>query len=295
MLRKLLLALVAIAIVAAAFSYFAVNYQRPLSVTAVVDDRGTRFALLSAPKRLIALTPSAGRLLTLLKPDGKVVGTSSSISSLFPHAENLGSTGEVTIRRIVALRPDLVLLEPPLNELADALTKAGVNAFLLSPESIEQALNGIEQVGVALERNEEAKNLRQQLANRVELLQADVASKGYRPRVLVWLDQSLTYPAEEGFVGLLIAAAGGQNLAAGLAHGPIFGMEEALLSQPDIIIGPQVVVDEIRDNAQWREAPAIVENRLHVMPEDFTRITWENLSDRLDFLYEIFFPSNKLP
>ncbi len=295
MVRRLLLVLMIVAVAVTTCFYFAINYQRPLVTVNVVDDRGEKLELLRTPERIVVLTPSAGRLVALLQPDGRIVGVSDDLATLFPQAESLGLAEQVAATRIVAMRPDLVVLGPTLVGLSNQLTDSGVKTFLLAPESIDQTLTGIERVGVALERSSAAAPLRDQLAQRLQDVRDKVERQLDQPKVVFWLDDTFRYPEKDGFIDNLIYTAGGQNIAALTSETPVFTPADGLLALPDVIIGPQTVIDAIRVDPRWKDIAAVLNNRLHPLPDAFTLVNWDNLIDRLEVLYEMLYAEGAQP
>lgn len=153
-------------------------------------------------------------------------------------ARSFASNGG-TAEEIIALRPDLALLgfHTPQATLR-ALDGAGINYTLIAvPNSIEDSLDQIAQIGVAVGDSKKASDLSRLIQNAVNIVEDGTPNE--RPSLLIWQAGGLV-PGAGTLVDDMLYKAGFQNASAqyGLAMWDILPLEPVANDPPDVILSP---------------------------------------------------------
>lgn len=193
------------------------------------------------PQRIISFRPNVTEILFALGLGPKVVGV-TDFCRYPPEAERIEKIGGYFNRRlekILALKPDLVILVPDATtaKIEAALKRSGIETLVLRADSIEDVYDSIEKIaranGVADRGN--ALNAR---------LRADMEEKSRsvrllpKKKVLLVIQRRPLITAGGGtFLDRLLALAGGENIAASskLPY-PQFGMEAVVARAPEVIV-----------------------------------------------------------
>ena len=114
------------------------------------DVIGSAVTLQVTPERIISLIPSNTELLFAVGAGSSVVGV-TNYCDYPPEAREIEKVGDVTtmsLEKIVALDPDLVLASKGnAKELVYSLKALDIPVFVLDPQSIEDVLDAIDTVG----------------------------------------------------------------------------------------------------------------------------------------------------
>jgi len=134
--------------------------------------------------------------------------------------EKVGGTKSPDVRRIVELRPDLVLLNEEENrrEDAEALARAGIAIHASLPHDARETAAMVRAIGAALSTPEPAREIAAEIERRDARVRAEAAGM---PRVrfayLIWRKPWMSVNADT-YASALLEAAGGEN---------VFGREAA--------------------------------------------------------------------
>src|SRR5213079_1482847 len=137
----------------------AVTAQQATALT-VVDDAGHSFAIERPPRRIVTLAPSLTELVFAAGGGAALVGT-SALSDFPPAARNIarvGDAGRLDVERVIALKPDLVLIwqRGATSRELEQLEAAGIRLFQLEPRRLDDVARAIERLGALLGHEAEA-------------------------------------------------------------------------------------------------------------------------------------------
>ena len=191
--------------------------------------------------RIVSLCPSLTELVFDLGRGSELVG----VTKFCVHPaegvraiEKVGGTKNPKVERIVALVPDLVLLNREENRLEDAaaLERAGLRCHASMPRSIEETAAMVRSIGAALERTERAEAIARDIETRAERVRRAVAGRpAVRFAYLVWREPWMSVNADT-FAHTLLALAGGENVFASAADRyPQFAPRELAEREPDAV------------------------------------------------------------
>lgn len=234
----------------------------PLTLT---DELGYTLTLTAEPQRLISMLPSHTETVCALNGCLTLVGI-DDFSVGIPSTGDLPTLGGglfgFNLEAIIALQPDLVLVAE-FGELAGALRQAGLTVYAGSPQTFEDAFVFFELIGQLVNREAEAARLATSVRAEIEAVGALVADRA-PPSVYYELDASPFSVGPGGFIGALIAKAGGRNIVpAELGDFPLLDPEFIVSADPEIIVlashphGESAVTVAARPG--WATITAVVE------------------------------------
>ncbi len=238
------------------------------------------------PERVVSLYPTASEILSALfmgEQDAmaSVVGVTWHDAGLpgLERAALVGGFARPDVDRILALRPDLVILAPFQDKAAERLEREGVTLLRMNTGSLADAPANIRLLGRLMGREKEAEAIIAGQEARLALVADKLARVPGRvpPRVIRFMgfsDQAMFTPGDDSFQNELIAKAGGQPPRFN-ENGPVIRItpEQWRAFSPEAVYccGPEAGSAPVREalNAPaWAETPAIRANRLFEFPCD---------------------------
>lgn len=191
------------------------------------------------PQRIVSLSPVATEELFLLGRGDLLVGRTRFCTKP-PEAQKIEAVGnilEVSVERIVALRPDLVLA----GSMTDPKAKAKLKQLGIRVEEFPAAddFDGVCDSFLRLARivykEEEAEAMVKVARDKVEVLRSRIRGKK-KPNVFLQVGADPLMTMTRGsFLNDLIEFAGGTNIA-GNAGSRIYSREKVIAQDPDVII-----------------------------------------------------------
>lgn len=201
-------------------------------------------ALTAPPQRIVSTAPSLTETLFALGLGGRVAGV-TEFCRYPPEAAakpKIGTFIDPNFERILALKPDLVLVVRNPVQLAEKLRRLGLNAVEVGQDTVSEILASIGQIGRLTGAEAQARAL-------TARIEADLAAVRHRaaglPRRRVLFLVGRSPGTLQGMVGAgpgtfldeLIRLAGGDNV---LASSPIayprVSVEQILAADPDVIL-----------------------------------------------------------
>ncbi|MEP7300081.1 MAG: cobalamin-binding protein [Caldimonas sp.] len=213
----------------------------PEAAFSVTDDAGRTLRFERPATRLVTLAPSLTELVFAAGGGATIVGTDTS-SDFPPEARALpriGDAGRLDVERILALRPDLVVVWRHGNTARELeqLETAGLRLFRLEPQRLDDVVQAIERLGGVLGSQAVAGP---EAARMREVLTAQRRRHAGDPPVRVfyqvWSSPLMTINRSQ-IVSEVIELCGGRNVFAGLAPlVPQVGTESVLAADPEAIL-----------------------------------------------------------
>lgn len=255
--------------------------RRPASASASVE-------------RIVSLSPSTTDLLAGVGAIDRLVGRdqySVEPASILP-LPVLGDFLTPNIEAIVALEPDLVLLDSSQARAAAALAALDIPTLALAMHEVADIRRGLVAVGQAIGRAPQAeaqvKKMDAAIARHAGLAKGRVV----HPRVLFLIDRSpeglrnLVAAGPNTYLDELLTIVGGVNMMAGSpVRYPQLSAEQILRGAPDIIIDLSKSGDTGLAAYQLvREAPAVAHGRIHIVDERLLLSPSPRLGEALDTL-----------
>lgn len=192
--------------------------------------------------KLVSLCPSLTELAFALERGGDLVGVTrfcvhpaDGVRAL----EKVGGTKDPDVARIVALAPDLVLMNREENRVEDAaaLRAAGLRVHDSMPRTLAETAEMVRSIGAAVGRAERGEELAREIERRAERVRARAAG---RPRVrfayLIWRKPWMSVNSDT-FAHALLELAGGENVfGARPVRYPEVTAEALAESAPEVVL-----------------------------------------------------------
>jgi iron complex transport system substrate-binding protein len=198
----------------------------------------------STARRIVSLVPAVTEILFAVGAGPQVVGV-SSFDEFPPEVKALPKVGALLdpdTERVLALRPDLVIVYGSQSELQTQLARAGIRAFSYRHGGVATTLETIRELGAATGHRPDADRLASSLQARLNAVRARVKDRP-RPRVLLVFERQPGTLREVyasggvGFLHELLEIAGGSNVFADVKRESVQPSLETLLSRaPDVIV-----------------------------------------------------------
>ena len=236
----------------------------------VTDEYGRAVAIKPQPERIISLAPSITETLFALELGDRVVGV-TSYCDYPPEARqkvDVGDTLRPGIEKIVALKPDLVIVSTAsqLESFVRKLDEVGIPVYISNPRDLEGVLKSIENLGDICGVSDRGRELSRELRARVESVESRVAGRE-RPAVFLALGSNpLITAGRNAFVTDLINRAGGRSISSDeTADYPQYSLETAVARRPEVIF-LQAGEDDLP--AGLKQTPAAVAGRVYRLEDD---------------------------
>lgn len=225
------------------------------------------------PKRVVTLAPSLTELVLALGAGDRLIGVTRFDDA--PEVKGLPRVGgyiDPSVEAVVALKPELVIVEPsPGNRAAvERMAKLGTPILAVPLQDVAQILAAMESVGAALGLRERGLALAGDTRARLEAVKARAAKT--RPvRVLLVYDwEPLVVAGPGSFGDGLLKLTGATNAAqdARTAY-PVYSYELAMKSAPEVIVDASDIHDPPR--ARILRLPGIAGARVVIASPSFFR------------------------
>lgn len=236
----------------------------------LVDDAGSRVTLAQPALRIVTLLPSLTETVCELQACDRLVGVDrhSDWPAPVKALPQLGGLEDTQVERLVALKPDLVLVARSSRAL-QRLRALGLPVLALEPQNAADTQRVIATVAAALGRPEAGVRLQQRLQQRVVAAAARVPA-AWRGQALYIEVASTPYAAgEASFIGETVRALGLANIVpASMGPFPQLNPEFVLRAQPALVVVPQRVADELPRRPGWPRLQALAAGRVCALGAD---------------------------
>ncbi len=231
----------------------------------------------ATPQRIISLGPINTENIYLLGAGDRLVGNTNYC--VRPEAakekEKIGSVMQVSIEKIIGLRPDLVLATAMTNpSQIKQLQAAGLNIVQFSqPASFVDICAQFLTLGQLLGREKLARQIILQASEQVKAVQKQVARFPKQKVFLQVGSQPLFASVPNSFTHDFIELAGGINIASDQKSGTT-NYEKVIISNPDVIIVAIMGSESgiaAQEKAKWQRVSvikAMQKDRVHVINPD---------------------------
>lgn len=241
------------------------------SMTEHRDGLGRAVRIVKRPARIISLAPNVTEILFALQLDDQIVGVTSycDYPATALSRERVGDTLSPNLERIIAQRPDLVIVSTSsqLEVLTRQLDQLAIPVYVTNPRTIRDILTTIRQVGEITGQVTQARELTGEMEARIRRIEERV---GLLPTVRVLyalqIDPLIT-AGRDTFLNDLIRSAGGESISGGeeVAY-PQFSYETVIARAPEVILLPEqhgsAVINESALRRSLGLTPAVKNGRI---------------------------------
>ena len=227
--------------------------------TTLRDDRGTTLVLAAAPQRIVSLLPSLTESVCALGACARLVGTDrfSNFPASVIALPKLGGLDDAQIERIVALKPDVVLLSTSAR-VTDRLEALGVKVLVLESRNhadVKRSLTLLAQMlGVPAEAGRVAAAIEHDTRAAAARVPAALRGQG----VYFEVDATPYAAGAASFIGETLARLGMANaVPAELGPFPKLNPEYLLRLQPDIVMAAERNLADMPKRPGWAALRAL--------------------------------------
>jgi len=251
----------------------------------------------AAARRVVSLNPSLTAILLDLGARDALVGVDDFSARQQPAVATLPRVGglyDPSLEAVTALRPDLVVLVPTVEQrgFRERLETLGVRVLAFDPKSYDDVLGTIETLGARVGRRDAAE------ARVATLRRArDDAAREARGRppvraVLVLQREPLYVAGPGSFLDDMLRAAGGENVAAALPGlYPRVSLEWLIAAKPEVILDTAAGADAARAYwARWPSLPAVQQGRVVALDASVVTLPGPHLDEALRALVAALAP-----
>lgn len=256
----------------------------------VEDFRGKKLIFSKPVCRVVCLLESALTGLYMLGAEDRVVGVSANAyngvsapyyAAMDPRIKGQGlpvvsSSTTSSLERIIALKPDLVVLWSLNKETISTLEERGIPVFGVYIDGVEDIYREVLALGEMTGTGRRAREIVDFTRSEVGLVLKMISSvpREQWPKVyFMWAKGELDSAGRDSIVQELLDAAGAVNICAHITQEHVvLSMEHLLVSNPDIIVmWYNALLDpiDIAHKPAWKSLAAARNSRIHEMPDLF--------------------------
>ena len=255
-----------------------------------------------APARIISLVPAVTEMLFAIGAGPRVIGVSSF--DHFPPAverlERVGALLDPNVERILALRPDLVVVYRSQADLIAQLGRAQIPTFVYAHAGLADVTSTLRDVGARAGAAERAGELAAIIERRIAVLRKRFAT-GPRPKTLVVIGRDafalrgIYASGGVGFIHDMIVAAGGDNVFADTKREAVQATSELIIARaPEIILelrgDPIDAATQRKEVQTWdtlASLPAVRNKRVRIIADARTVIPGPRVAEAVELLAEV--------
>ena len=250
-----------------------------------------------APQRVVSLVPGGTQTLLALGAGSLLVGASryDELPAALADVARVGALLDADLEGILALRPDLVIVDPAQASLAARLHAAGIATYAYNTGTLADVRRHILQLGDRLGRAPVAQRTAAAWDARLQRLRARFTHPR-APAVLLVFGRrrggfgELWVCGGVGFLHELLEAAGGRNVWRAVAR-PSFkaGLEATLRRVPDVVVELRLQEEAVRPaqlTAEWRSLPGYAHVAVVVVGERWVGVPGPRVLDAIELLGE---------
>lgn len=260
----------------------------------VMDDLGAEVRLAEPARRIVSLAPHATELLFAAGAGDRVVGVVkySDYPAEAKKIQQVGRYKAIDVERIVALKPDLVVVWPGGNrdKGIGQLRQLGFTLYQSQPRELEQVAVSIEKLG-RLAASETVANaavaaFRHKLARlREQYSQRQPVSVFYQ----IWNRPLMTLGGGH-LVSRVMELCGGRNAFISLeTNAPKLDVEAVLAADPQAIVASgmgQERPEWLEEWRRWQQLQAVKNDQLFFIPPDLLQRMTPRILDGAQMLCE---------
>jgi len=270
------------------------------STRELVDEAGRHVVVATDVQRIVSLAPNLTEIVYSIGAGERLVGDTDycNYPAEAARVAKVGDTLHPSVERIIALRPQLVLVSTAsqLESFTKELAEHQIAVYVTDPHDLEGVFHSIQNLGVVLGETTQAEKLVASLRARTASVEQAVNSS--KPvRVFYQLSDRPLYTAgRDSFTTDLIRRAGGLSVTGDVPGAwPRYSDESALASQPEAIILPTGGSMSSGNSAPadpFKKSPAVLTGRVYKINEDHLNRPGPRLVDGLEEIARVLHPES---
>ena len=271
----------------------------PAHVRHVTDEAGRTITIPDTVTRFVSLAPNITEIVYAIGAGDRLVGD-TTYCDYPPEAKTVAKVGDTlqpSIERILALRPQLVLVSTAsqLEAFTKQLDEHDIAVYVTDSRDLEGVFRSILSVGDVLNESVAASELVKQLRARSETVERAVAGLAPVSVFFQLSGQPLYTAGRRSFVTNLIERAGGRSVTSDVQEAwPRLSDETALASRPEAVImlsgDAMGAAANTKVAAALRNSPAVQNGRVYLVDGDLLTRPGPRLIDGLEQMAHALHP-----
>jgi len=276
--------------------------ERSLETREVVDEAGRKVTIPVKIERIVSLAPNLTEIVYAVDAGGSLVGNTDycDYPAEAKQVAKIGDTMHPSVERIIALRPQIVLVSTAsqLEAFTSQLGQQRIAVYVTNPRSLEEVFRSIETLGDLFGHSDWAVSVATDLRRRA--VAVEVATRSVKPvKVFYQVSGEPLYTiGREAYLTDLVRRAGGISVTAEVPDAfPRFSDEAALAARPDAIIlpsGGSMGTANLTAAAALKNSPAVLNNRIYKINDDLLSRPGPRLVDGLEDMARALHPEAAL-
>jgi iron complex transport system substrate-binding protein len=296
-----LFSLFVLALLFVAASCSAHRDQKPLPTSPtreVTDEAGRRVQLAFNIDRIVSLAPNLTEIVYAVGAGDRLVGRTKycDYPAEAKSVAEIGDTMTPSIERIIALKPQLVLVSTAsqLEAFTKQLDQQKIAVYVTDPHSLEEVFRSIATLGDLLGTHSRTEKLVADLRRRADATAAAVNTSKPIKVFYQISDEPLYTIGRESYLTDLVRRAGGVSVTADVPTAfPRFSGEAALAARPEAIIlptGGSMGTANSKVASALKNSPAALSGRVYKLNEDHLSRPGPRLVDGLEEMARALHP-----
>jgi iron complex transport system substrate-binding protein len=231
--------------------------------TSITDDRGRSSTWTQAPQRIVSLLPSLTESVCALGACNKLVGVDrySNEPKQVEGLPKLGSLDDAQVERIVALKPDVVLVAKSAR-VTDRLESLGLKVVALQSDSHADVKRSLTLLAQLLGAPQEADRVWSRIERDFERAQQRVPATLQGKRVYFEVATTPYAAGASSFIGQTLWRLGlGNIVPSEMGPFPQLNPEFVVRSRPDIVMAAQRELKDMTSRPGWHSLVALTTQR----------------------------------
>ena len=255
------------------------------SYATITDDNGRTVNFDKKPERIVVT--SASFLEPLYAVGGEVVGRPDSKSKIPEAAKsvtNIGRVYQIDAEKVLALTPDLVILNRGMNEkLVETLAANHIKTLVIEMKSYEDVKREIGTFATLTGETAKGDELIRKMDADIEAVRTSIPQEKKRVAIIHSTGQGLSVQLDGSIAGNIANILGWENTATGMPaldknpDAAPYSMETLVAQNPDIIFVTSMGEEaEIRasmeamfaESPAWQSVSAVRDGRVYYLPQE---------------------------
>jgi iron complex transport system substrate-binding protein len=235
----------------------------------IVDDLNDTLRFEDYPKKIVSLAPNLTEMIYALKSENKLIANTTFCN--FPEdaksKEKIGDLFSIDYEKIIALKPDLILMTVEGNNKGsyEKLNDLNFKAFVSNPRDYEGIINTFSDMGKLTGKTTFADSLISVWNEKFEKIKSESLKRERKKALLLISLNPLISASGKTFINEYLKYCNLANIAEDSpVNYPVFNREEILKRDPEIIIVQQNISkdDLLTQFPEWKNLSAIKNNMI---------------------------------
>lgn len=251
----------------------------------ITDESNKEVVLEKKPERIIPLSPSYLGIFEAL--DGKIVGrvaNKNGVPKVYENIEEVGNVYNVSLEKVISLKPDLVILYKGVNDkLADTFKENNIHAIVLDMRTLDQIKNTIKVISEVLGKKAEGEKLNEDMDKKIKEIVDRYPNPGKKIVILHSTSQQVTVQLDNSIAGDISKTLNLNNIATNLS--PLkdnttsapYSLETIVENDPDVILVTSMgkiesikksMEQNVESSPAWNSLSAVKNKKVKYLPQE---------------------------